>query len=404
MLIFLHNPRAELFVNMPLPLAHGRLRIAVVAGEASGDLLGSQLILALKKRLPHAEFFGIAGPKMQAAGCTSVVPMEKLAVRGYLEVIRHLPELLGIRRQLKKQWLADKPDLFIGIDAPDFNFGLEKALKRAGVPTIHYVGPSVWAWRSERLKHIGQCVSHMLLLFPFEEKIYQDAHIPATYVGHPLAEIFPAEPDQLAVRETLEIPAHCSVFTLLPGSRQNEVQMLAALFVETAKKLLERYPKSLFLVPFVTRETRLLFEQEIWKQDAQELPFRLMFGHAHEAMQAADVILLASGTATLEAMLSRRPMVVTYRLSPLTYRMVKRKLRLPYVSLPNVLAGRFIVPELLQDDATADNLVQVISNLYDDRSLAAALSERFADLHHSLRCGAAERAAAAVCSVLGVRS
>jgi lipid-A-disaccharide synthase len=388
---------------MQLSHIQGRPRIAVVAGEASGDLLGSQLILALKKRLPHAEFFGIAGPKMQSAGCATVVPMEKLAVRGYLEVIRHLPELLRIRRQLKKQLLANKPDLFIGIDAPDFNFSLEKALKQAGVPTIHYVGPSVWAWRSERLKKIGQCVSHMLLLFPFEEQIYRDARIPASYVGHPLAEIFPEEPNQLAVREALEIPDQRAVFTLLPGSRQSEVEMLATLFVETAQKLLERYPNALFLVPFVTRETRLLFEREIWKQGAQELPFRLMFGHAHEAMQAADVILLASGTATLEAMLARRPMVVTYRLSPLTYRMVKRKLRLPYVSLPNVLAGQFIVPELLQDDATSDNLAQAMANLFDDKHLSNTLSARFADLHHGLRCDAAERAADVVCAVLGVK-
>ncbi len=403
MSISLQHLHAELSVNMQLSHIQGRPRIAVVAGEASGDLLGSQLILALKKRLPHAEFFGIAGPKMQSAGCTTVVPMEKLAVRGYLEVIRHLPELLRIRRQLKKQLLANKPDLFIGIDAPDFNFSLEKALKQAGVPTIHYVGPSVWAWRSERLKKIGQCVSHMLLLFPFEEQIYRDARIPASYVGHPLAEIFPAEPNQLAVREALEIPDQRAVFTLLPGSRQSEVEMLATLFVETAQKLFERYPNALFLVPFVTRETRLLFERAIWKQGAQELPFRLMFGHAHEAMQAADVILLASGTATLEAMLARRPMVVTYRLSPLTYRIVKRKLRLPYVSLPNVLAGQFIVPELLQDDATSDNLAQAMANLFDDKRLSNALSARFADLHHSLRCDAAERAADAVCAVLGVK-
>ncbi|MEN9658920.1 MAG: hypothetical protein RL571_2385 [Pseudomonadota bacterium] len=403
MSISLQHLHAELSVNMQLSHIQGRPRIAVVAGEASGDLLGSQLILALKKRLPHAEFFGIAGPKMQSAGCATVVPMEKLAVRGYLEVIRHLPELLRIRRQLKKQLLANKPDLFIGIDAPDFNFSLEKALKQAGVPTIHYVGPSVWAWRSERLKKIGQCVSHMLLLFPFEEQIYRDARIPASYVGHPLAEIFPEEPNQLAVREALEIPDQRAVFTLLPGSRQSEVEMLATLFVETAQKLLERYPNALFLVPFVTRETRLLFEREIWKQGAQELPFRLMFGHAHEAMQAADVILLASGTATLEAMLARRPMVVTYRLSPLTYRMVKRKLRLPYVSLPNVLAGQFIVPELLQDDATSDNLAQAMANLFDDKHLSNTLSARFADLHHGLRCDAAERAADVVCAVLGVK-
>ncbi|WP_051710522.1 lipid-A-disaccharide synthase [Andreprevotia chitinilytica] len=376
-------------------------RIVIVAGESSGDLLGAQLIAALKTRYPSARFAGIAGPKMLAVGATSVVPMETLAVRGYAEVIKHLPRLLGIRGKLKSAIRKEKPDLVIGIDAPDFNLNVEAAAKAAGIPAIHYVSPSVWAWRAERLKKIGQAVSHMLLLFPFEEAIYRQAGIPATYVGHPLADMMPLAPKQAEIREVLDVPNRRTVFAMLPGSRQSELELHAPLFVETAKKLFERYPDALFLVPLITRETRLQFETEMWKQGAQELPFRMLFGHAHEAMQAADAILVASGTAALEAMLAKRPTVVTYRLTGLTYRMVKKKLRLPYVSLPNVLEGRFLVPELLQQDANVDNLVQALSNFIDDKRLADALAERFTQHHEALRCNAAERAAEAVAGVLG---
>ncbi|SMC24783.1 lipid-A-disaccharide synthase [Andreprevotia lacus DSM 23236] len=378
-------------------------RIVVIAGESSGDLLGAQLIDALKLRYPQARFAGIAGPKMQAAGATTVIEMDALAVRGYVEVLRHLPRLLRIRSRLKAAILAEKPDLVIGIDAPDFNFNIEAAAKAAGIPAVHYVGPSVWAWRPERLKKIGKAVSHVLLLFPFEQDIYRQAGIPATYVGHPLADMMPLVPKQDEVREVLDVPSGKTVFAMLPGSRQSELEMHATLFVQTAQKLYERFPNSVFLVPLITRETRLQFETEMWKQGAQELPFRLLFGHAHEAMQAADAILVASGTAALEAMLAKRPTVVTYRLSNTTYRMVKKKLRLPYVSLPNVLEGRFLVPELLQHDATVDNLVQALSNSITDQRFAARLAARFADHHEALRCGAAERAAEAVAGVLGGR-
>ncbi|BCL75188.1 lipid-A-disaccharide synthase [Jeongeupia sp. HS-3] len=379
-------------------------RIAIVVGEASGDLLGSQLILALKARLPGAQFSGIAGPKMMAAGARSVVPMESLAVRGYLEVLKHLPRLIGIRRRLKKAILAERPDLVIGVDAPDFNLGLEAAAKAAGIPTVHYVGPSVWAWRPERLKKIGAAVSHILLLFPFEEEIYREAKIPATYVGHPLADLMPVVPDQAALREQLDISSGGPVFALLPGSRQNELEMLGALFVETAKRLYERFPDATFLVPFITRETRQYFESEMWRQGAQELPFRLLFGHAHEAMQAADAILVASGTAALEAMLAKRPTVVTYRITDFTYRMVKRKLRLPYVSLPNVLEGRFVLPELIQHEATAENISQALANLVLDKRLASKLAACFTEHHEALRCNAADRAAEAVIRLLGARA
>ncbi|WP_148715644.1 lipid-A-disaccharide synthase [Chitinolyticbacter meiyuanensis] len=375
-------------------------RLAIVAGEASGDLLGADLIRAVKARLPEARFAGIAGPKMKAAGAHSLVPMEKLAVRGYLEVLKHLPELLGIRRKLKRAIREERPDLVIGIDAPDFNLGLERAAREAGMTTMHYVSPSVWAWRMERLKKIGRAASHVLLLFPFEAAIYRDARIAATYVGHPLADQFPLAPDRDAIRELLDLPKAGLVFALLPGSRVSELEMHAELFVETAKKLHERYPEARFLVPLVTRETRKLFEETIWRLDAGELPFRLMFGHAHEAMMAADAILVASGTAALEAMLAKRPTVVTYRISRLTYWIVKRKLKIPYVSLPNVLAGEKVVPELLQHDATPDKLSSQLIEFIENKEASAALAARFTELHESLRCGGAERAADVIVQLL----
>lgn len=378
------------------------LKIAIVAGEASGDQLGVALIQALKARFPDARFAGIAGPKMMSAGATTIEPMETLSVGGIVEVLRHLPALLRLRKRLINACLDDRPDIFIGIDAPDFNLGVERKLKKAGIPTVHYVGPSIWAWRPKRINKIRAAVNHMLLLFPFEPPYYQRAGVPATYVGHPLADQFPVHPDQAAVREMLDIPpARRQVIAMLPGSRQRELRALAPLFVETARKLAERYPQAIFLVPFISRETRQLFEREIWQQEAQNLPWRLMFGHSHDAMVASDTILLASGTAALEAMLAKQPVVVTYRLSRLTYWLVKRKYLLPYVSLPNIVAGRFLVPELLQEAACADNLVQAVSNYLDDRKLSAALADEFVNVHETLRCNAAERAAEAVARVLG---
>ncbi|UXY14305.1 lipid-A-disaccharide synthase [Chitiniphilus purpureus] len=375
-------------------------RVAIVAGEASGDLLGADLIRAVQRRLPDARFAGIAGPRMIAAGAHSIVPMAKLSVRGYIEVLRHLPELLGIRRRLKRAIVKERPDLVIGIDAPDFNLGLERAAREAGLQSVHYVSPSVWAWRAERLKKIGRAASHVLLLFPFEAAIYREAGIPATYVGHPLAAQFPMVPDQAALRELLDLPEKRLAFALLPGSRVSELEMHAELFVRTAQLLHGRYPEALFLVPLVTRETRRLFEDAIWRLGAQDLPFRLMFGHAHEAMMAADAILVASGTAALEAMLAKRPTVVTYRISRITYWLVRRKLKIPYVSLPNVLAGERIVPELLQHDATPEKLSAQLAAFIEDPEASAALTARFAQLHESLQCGGAEQAAEVIVSLL----
>jgi lipid-A-disaccharide synthase len=376
------------------------LRIGIVAGEASGDLLGSHLVLALKAQLPAAEFVGIGGPKMIAAGVKSLYPMETLSVNGYVEALRSLPEILKIRRALKRFFLADPPQLFIGIDAPDFNLGLERALKRREIATLQYVGPSLWAWRGGRIKKIKRAVSHMLLLFPFEKKLYDAAGIDATYVGHPLADTLPIQPDRAAAREYLKLPSAAEVVALLPGSRQSELKMLADLFVRTARTIARTRPGTRFLVPLITKETREIFEVAIYRNDAQDLALKILFGHAHEAMTAASVVLVASGTAALEAALLKRPMVITYRVPALTYRLMWPRRYLPYVGLPNVLAGRFIVPELLQSDATAENLAQAVCNLLAHKPVMNALEEEFTRMHHVLRQSNAERAAAAVVGLL----
>ena len=372
----------------------------MVAGEASGDLLGSMMIQALQQRFPRAEFVGIAGPKMQAVGCRTLFPLETLAVNGYAEVLRNLRPILRIRKQLKQALLQDPPDVFIGVDAPDFNFGLEKSLKSAGITTVHYVSPSIWAWRGERIKKIAQCVSHMLTLFPMEAPLYQKQGIPVSYVGHPLADVFPLAPDRELMREQMRIPAHSKVFALLPGSRQNEVRSLAATYVETARRLYEQFPQALFLVPLISRQTRDLFEQEIYRCKAQDLPIRIMFGHAHDAIIAADVVLVASGTATLETALLKRPMVITYKVSKLTYRLMWHRKYLPYIGLPNVLAGEFIVPEILQDDATPENLAQALGNLAANPKVCEKLVERFEQMHLTLKQNTAQRAADAIAPYL----
>lgn len=369
------------------------IRIAMVAGEASGDLLASHLILALKKRLPDARFYGIGGPKMQAAGFQALFPAEKLAVRGYAEVFRHYREITGIRRKLLSGMLDDPPQAFIGVDAPDFNLHLEKRLKARGIPAIHYVSPSIWAWRGGRIRDIAQSVSHMLSLFPFEEEIYRRHKIPVSYVGHPLADVIPLEVNRPALREKLGIPQDQIVFALLPGSRQSELHYLAETFIETAKRLNQRFPQARFLVPLATRETRDMFELALYRSAAQNLPITRLFGHAQDAMGVADGVLVASGTATLEAALLKKPMVIAYRMSPWSWRLMRRMKYQPWVGLPNILAGRFVVPEFLQDDASPDNLAQALGNLVEDQETCGRIAEVFMLLHEQLRLNSAERAA-----------
>lgn len=378
------------------------LRIAMVAGEASGDLLASHLIAALKAELHDARFFGIGGPKMEGQGFDAWWPLEKLAVRGYVEVLRHYREIAGIRRQLKRRLLASPPDVFIGVDAPDFNLGLEADLKRRGIKTIHYVSPSIWAWRGGRIKKMGRSVSKVLALFPMEAPLYEREGIPVEYVGHPLADMIPLETNKLAIREKLGLPREAPIFAMLPGSRQSELQYMADTFVQTAKVIRERFlPKAIFVVPLTTRETRLQFETAIYQQQAADVPFRLLFGHAQDALGAADVSLVASGTATLEAALIKRPLVITYKMAKTSYWLMKRLGYLPYVGLPNVLAGRFVVPEILQDQATPENLAEALIKLYEDKDGAAELERVFTEIHLQLRQDTARKAAAAVLGCLG---
>lgn len=378
------------------------MRIALVAGEASGDLLAAHLIEALKRRIPDAQFYGIGGPKMQRAGFDAWWPAETLAVRGYAEVLRHYRRITGVRRALLRRLQADKPDVFIGVDAPDFNLWLEGKLKRAGIPAVHYVSPSIWAWRGGRMRGIARAVDRILALFPFEPPLYEKAGVPVTYVGHPLADVLPVATNRFQARERLGLNGSSGpVFALLPGSRQSELQYMAATYIQTAGLLRARYPEAIFLVPLVSRETRNLFETEMWVQGAQDWPLKLLFGHAQDALAACDAALVASGTATLEAALLKAPMVVAYRMSPWSWRLMRRMRYQPWVGLPNILAGRFAVPEFLQDDATPENLAQALGNLVDDNEVRARLHRLFTDIHLQLRQNTAEKAASAVLSLVG---
>ncbi len=378
----------------------GRVRIALVAGEASGDLLAGHLMAALKARLPAVEFVGIGGPKMQAQGLDAWWPMDALSVMGYWDALKHYREIAGIRRQLKKRLLRDKPDIFIGVDAPDFNLGLEADLKRAGIKTIHYVSPSIWAWRGGRIKKIGKAVSRVLALFPMEPPIYEQAGIPVTYVGHPLADTVPLEVNRNQVREKLQLPRDIPIFAMLPGSRRGELEQMAATFVQTAQRIRQQLPNAQFVVPLATRETRLQFEMAIYQEKAGDIPFRLLFGHAQDAFGACDVALVKSGTSTLEAALYKRPMVITYKIAKFSYWLMKRMAYLPYVGLPNVLAGRFVVPEVLQDDANPEKLAEQLLTLYADKDKAEEIEEAFTDIHLQLRQNNAETAARAVIACL----
>ncbi|HEY5291953.1 MAG TPA: lipid-A-disaccharide synthase [Burkholderiales bacterium] len=377
-----------------------QVTVGMVAGEASGDLLGAHLIGALRAHLPGAKFIGIGGPKMQSEGFDSLYPLERLAVRGYAEVLRHYPGLVWMRRKLRLALLEARPQLFIGVDAPDFNLGLEAGLKRAGMPVVQYVSPSIWAWRAGRIQTIARSVDHVLTLFPFEEAIYRKAGVPATYVGHPLADLIPEQDQTATTRAQLKIAPERKVIALLPGSRQSEVRYMADAFIATAKLLAQKIEQPLFLVPLASRETREIFEAALYRADAAELPLTILFGHAQDALAAADVALVASGTATLEAALLKKPMVIAYKMAGTSWQLMRRMGYLPYVGLPNILAGEFVVPELLQHDATPENLAQALLNSLNDTVVRARIAQRFADLHRQLKRNTAEQAARAVLPLL----
>ncbi len=378
--------------------------VVLVAGEASGDLLASHLVRALRERWPHARFAGIAGPKMVDAGVKAWWPSEKLAVRGYVEVIHHYPEISGIRSALARRLIADPPDVFIGVDAPDFNLDLEVRLREAGVKTCHFVSPSVWAWRAGRMDKIRRAVSHMLCLFPFEEKLYRDAGIAATFVGHPLADVIAPDASQADARSALGLPERARVIALLPGSRQSELRYLAERFVTAAQNMSRVLPEAKFVVPLASPETEVLWRDTVLALEARTgvpVPPMVMAPRAtHRALAACDVALVASGTATLEVALFKRPMVIAYNMAPITWSMMRRMKYQPYVGLPNILCGKFVVPEFIQEDATPENLAQATLSFLQQPNHAAQVAECFASLHQMLRCDSAERAATAVAGLL----
>ncbi len=379
------------------------MRVGIVAGELSGDLLGAGLMRELRALHPEVAFEGIGGERMLAEGVQSYYPMERLSVMGLVEVLRHLPELLRIRRDLVRRMLRDPPDVFIGIDAPDFNLGLEQRLRQAGIPTVHYVSPTVWAWRQGRVKKIRRAVDLMLSIFPFERDFFARHGVPVTFVGHPLADEIPLDPDREAGRRALDLPPPPAlVVAILPGSRMSEAQALGPVFLDTAAWLRQQRPSVRFILPCATERIRAYLESILAAQHA-DLPVQLVSGRARECMTAANAVLLASGTATLETMLHQRPMVVAYRVSALTGWLARRLIKVPYFAMPNLIAGRKLVDEFAQDDAKVDTLGPAMLRLLDDVEERKALMEAFRAMHEQLRCNADHEAAAAVVRLLEQR-
>lgn len=374
------------------------MRIALVAGEASGDLLGAGLIRALRDKIPGASFVGVAGPEMIRAGCDAWYPSEQLAVMGLTEVLRHLPSLMRLRWELKARLLADPPDAFIGIDAPDFNLSLEAALKTRGIPTVHYVSPSVWAWRSYRLRKIGRAVDLMLTLFPFEADYYRAHGIPVHFVGHPLADVIPAHVDQVAARRELGLAPGNPVLALMPGSRHSEVSRLLGPFLQTAQWCCSRLPNLQVVLPAANDALREYVEAQVALFPG--LAVTVLPGKSHVAMAAADAVLVASGTATLECLLFNRPMVVGYRLSSLSYQIVKRLLRVPYFSLPNLLAGEPLVAEFAQEQVVAEQMGPALLSCLAGDVTQESRRTKFAELGQALRKNASAEAAAAILNLL----
>jgi lipid-A-disaccharide synthase len=378
------------------------MRIALVAGEASGDQLGAGLIAELRLRFPDAEFAGIGGPGMCAAGLDAWHDSQELAVMGLAEVLAHLPRLLRLRRRLRKRLLAWKPDVFIGIDAPDFNLGVEKWLKRRGIRTVHYVSPSVWAWREERAAKIGDSADRVLCLFPMEPPIYAKHAVDARFVGHPLADAIPLEPDRQAARDALPIVGHAPVLALLPGSRLGEIAKMLPVFLDAAALITQSIPTLQILLPAANAQCDAAIREQLQARPELAARVRVLDGHAQRAMIASDVVLLASGTAALEGMLCKRPMVVGHRISPTTYRIVTRLglLKSRYVSLPNVLADAPLIPELLQHDCVPEKLAAACLRWFGQQQTVEALLPQFTELHKQLRCDASARAADAVAELI----
>ena len=377
--------------------------IALVAGEVSGDILGAGLIRRLKMHYPNARFIGIAGPQMMAEGCHTLVDLEALSVMGLVEILRHLPRLLKIRQQVIETMLREKPDVYIGIDAPDFNLDVELKLKRQGIKTIHYVSPSVWAWRQNRIHKIAQATNQVLAFLPFEKAFYDKFNVPCRFIGHTMADAIPLKPNRLEACQCLNIDPNGRYLALLVGSRGSEVEFLTAPFLKTGLLLKNQFPDLQFLVPLVNSKRRHQFEQ-IKAQIAPDLEMHLIDSHARQAMIVAEATLLASGTAALEAMLCKSPMVVGYKMKPLTYCLAKRLVKSKYISLPNLLADEMLVPEMIQDECEPQKMAEQLTRYLGEEKSAVEnrriLIQRFTELHQMIRCSADKQAAQAVVDLL----
>ena len=372
------------------------LRIGMVAGEPSGDVLAAGMVAELKRQYPDAIIEGIGGQHMIEQGFHSLFDMETLSVMGLVEVLSHLPSILKVKKQLLAHFEKTPPDIFVGIDAPDFNLRVEKALKAKGIKTMHYVSPTVWAWREKRIHKIAKAANRVLGLFPFEQQVYDKYNVPYTFVGHTMADSIALEPDQSASRLALGLNQDSKVLAVLPGSRRGEVDTLLPVFLDTIELIHKQRPDIHFVIP-AANVHRLEQIQRLLKDTnnaEQRLPITVTQGTARDAMIASDAILLASGTATLEAMLCKRPMVAAYKLAPLTYKIMQRLYKAPFFTLPNLLANEAIIPELLQEEVNADNMSSQLLNFFESDN--SALISRFTDLHHTLKCNADKTAAKAV--------
>ncbi|WP_255456542.1 lipid-A-disaccharide synthase [Undibacterium sp. YM2] len=377
--------------------------IAMVAGETSGDMLANRLLSGLRPALPDAHMHGIGGPRMAEHGFINDWPMEKLSVRGLFEVLAHYREISGIRKQLREQLLLEKPDVFIGVDAPDFNLDLEIQLKRAGIPTMHYISPSIWAWRGGRIKKIAEAVSHMLVVFPFEEEIYRNAGIPVTYVGHPLAQVIPMETDMAAARDELGLDKNARVVTILPGSRMSEIKYNTEAFIQTAKILCQRDPHLQIVVPMAGDKQRSYYIKLVVEAKLDNVPVLLIDGRSHTAIAAADAVLVASGTASLEVALFKKPMVIAYKMMEASWQILRHMGYQPWIGLPNILAREFLVPEFLQSAARPDAMADALWQQLSDETLQERLKQRFIDMHHSLLRDTANVSARAVLQLISAK-
>ncbi|MFZ6722926.1 lipid-A-disaccharide synthase [Undibacterium sp. Ji49W] len=372
----------------------------MVAGETSGDMLAARMLSGLRPRLPDALMHGIGGPCMAEYGFVNDWPMDKLSVRGLFEVLVHYREISGIRNQLRQRLLDEKPDVFIGVDAPDFNLDLEVQLKQAGIPTMHYISPSIWAWRGGRIKKIAEAVSHMLVVFPFEEEIYRNAGIPVTYVGHPLAQVIPMEIDMAAARDELGLDKNARVVTILPGSRMSEIKYNTEAFIRTAKILCERDPHLQIVVPMVGEKQRSYYIKLVVDARLDNVPVLLIDGRSHTAIAAADAVLVASGTASLEVALFKKPMVIAYKMMEASWQILRHMGYQPWIGLPNILAREFLVPEFLQSAARPEAMADALWQQLSDSALQERLKQRFVDMHHSLLRDTANVSAQAVLQLI----